>query len=109
MVGTCHLYLVRVIARNTLVEFGNKHPEASVALERWYKLVRATRWTSTDEVKKPAPKCKALNRERVRFQVAGGNYRLVVAFDFVWQAALVKFIGTHAEYDRVDALTVSLL
>jgi HTH-type transcriptional regulator / antitoxin HigA len=48
-----------------------------------------------------------LNRERVRFEVAGGNYRLVVAFDFLRQIAFVKFIGTHAEYDRIDALTVS--
>ena len=44
-----------------------------------------------------------LNRERVRFEVAGGNYRLVVAFDFRRQVAFVKFIGTHAKYDRIDA------
>jgi len=67
---------MRVIARNTLVEFWKGHPEARVALERW-------------------------------FEVAGGNYRLVVAFDFRRQVAFVKFIGTHAEYDRIDALTVS--
>ena len=79
-----------------------------MALERWLKRVRAARWTSTDDVQRAAPKCKALNRERVRFEVAGGNYRLVVAFDFRRQAAFVKFIGTHAECDRVDALTVSL-
>lgn len=48
-----------------------------------------------------------LNRERVRFEVAGGNYRLVVAFDFRRQVAFVKFIGTHAEYNRIDALTIS--
>ena len=48
-----------------------------------------------------------LNRERVRFDVVGGNYRLVVVFDFRRQVAFVKFIGTHAEYDRIDALTVS--
>jgi mRNA interferase HigB len=48
-----------------------------------------------------------LNRERARFEVAGGNYRLVVAFDFRRQVAFVKFIGTHAEYDRIDALSVS--
>jgi mRNA interferase HigB len=59
-------------------------------------------------VQRAAPKCKALNGERVRFEVAGGNYRLVVAFDFRRQAAFTKFIGAHAEYDRVDALTVSL-
>jgi mRNA interferase HigB len=64
-------------------------------------------WTSTDDVQTAAPKAKVLSRERVRFEVAGGNYRLVVAFDFRRQIAFVKFIGTHAEYDRVDALTVS--
>jgi mRNA interferase HigB len=98
---------MRVIARNTLVGCWNKHPEAKVALERWYRLVRAAHWTSTDEVQRAAPKSKVLNRERVRFEVAGGNYRLVVAFDFRRQVAFVKFIGTHAEYDRIDALTIS--
>ena len=98
---------MRVIARNTLVDFWNRRPEAKVALERWYKLVRAARWISTDEVQRAAPKSKVLNRERVRFEVGGGKYRLVVAFDFHRQAAFVKIIGTHAEYDRVDVLTIS--
>ena len=98
---------MRVVARNTLVGFWRTHPETKVALERWLKRVRAAHWTSTDDVQRAAPKCKALNGERVRFEVAGGNYRLVVAFDFRRQAAFVKFIGTHAEYDRVDALRVS--
>ena len=99
---------MRVIARNTLVGFWSAHPETKVALERWLKRVRTAHWTSTDEIQKAAPKCKALNRERVRFEVLGGNYRLVVAFDFRRQAAFIKFIGTHAEYDRVNALTLSL-
>ena len=85
----------------------DRHPEAKVSLERWYKLVRAAHWASTDEVQKTAPKAKVLNRDRVRFEVAGGNYRLVAAFDFRRQIAFVKFIGTHAEYDRIDALSVS--
>ena len=54
-----------------------------------------------------APSAKVLNRERVRFEIAGGNYRLVAAFDFRRQIAFVKFIGTHAEDDRIDALTAS--
>jgi mRNA interferase HigB len=57
-----------------------------------------------DEVQSAAPKSKVLNRERARFEVAGGNYRLVVAFDFRRQVAFVEFIGTHAEYDRIDCL-----
>ena len=99
---------MRVIARNTLVGFWNAHPKTKVALERWLKRVKAARWISVYEVQRAAPKCKALNGERVRFEVAGGNYRLVVAFDFRRQAAFIKFMGAHAEYDHVDALTVSL-
>jgi mRNA interferase HigB len=98
---------MRVIARSTLVDFWGEHPEAKVALERWYKRVKAAHWTSTDEVQRAAPRCKVIDRERVRFDVARGNYRLVVAFDFRRQTVFVKFIGTHAEYDRIDARTVS--
>ena len=98
---------MRVIARNVLVSFWGKHPKAKVSLERWHTIVRAAQWTSTDEVQKAAPKAKVLNRERVRFEAAGGNYRLVAAFDFRRQIAFVKFIGTHSEYDSVDVLTVS--
>ena len=64
---------MRVIARNVLVSFWGKHPEAKVSLERWHTIVRAAQWTSTDEVQKAAPKAKVLNRERVRFEVAGGT------------------------------------
>ena len=100
-------WVMRVIARNTLVNFWIMHPEAKVALERWYKLIKAAHWASTDDVQRAAPKSKVLNRERIRFEVARGNYRMVVSFDFRRQIAFVKFIGSHAEYDRIDALTVS--
>ena len=61
-----------------------------------------------DEVRRAVPNAKVLNRERVRFTVAGGNYRLIAAFDFLRQIVYVKFLGTHAEYDSIDALTVSM-
>jgi mRNA interferase HigB len=98
---------MRVIARNVLVTFWGKHPDAKVSPERWHAIVRAAQWKSTDEVQKAAPKAKVLNARRVRFEVAGGNYRLVAAFDFRRQIAFVKFIGAHADYDRIDPLTVS--
>jgi mRNA interferase HigB len=98
---------MRVTARNVLAGFWAVQPEAKVSLERWYRLVRAAHWASTDEVRKTAPNAEVLDRERVRFEIAGGNYRLVAAFDFRRQIAFVKFIGSHAEYDRIDALTAS--
>lgn len=99
---------MRVIARNTLVEYGEKHPRSRPSLDHWYRLAGAATWSSTQEVAATFSKAKVLNAERVRFEVQGGSHRLIVAFDFGRQLAFVKFIGTHAEYDRVDALTVSL-
>jgi mRNA interferase HigB len=60
-----------------------------------------------DDISRAAPKSKVLNRDRARFEVAGGDYRLIAAFDFRRQIAFVKFIGTHAEYNAIDALTVA--
>src|SRR5438105_419117 len=93
---------MRVIARNVLAAFWGKPPETQVSLERWYRLTKAAHWTSMDDVRAAAPKAKVLNRERARFEVAGGSYRLVVAFDFRRQIAFVKFVGTHADIDGVS-------
>ena len=98
---------MRVIARKVLLAYARVLPETSVPLERWYRLVKAANWTSMDDIRHAAPRSKVLNRDRVRFEVAGGNYRLVAAFDFRRQIVFVKFVGSHAEYDVIDALTVA--
>ena len=59
------------------------------------------------DIRRAAPKSKVLNRDRVRFEVVGGDYWLIAAFDFRRQIAFVKCVGSHAEYDAVDALTVA--
>ena len=74
----------------------------------WPRVAKAATWQNAAEVQAAFFKAKALNGERVRFEIAGGDFRLIVAFDFPRQIAFVKFIGTHAEYDEIDALTVSL-
>lgn len=99
---------MRLIARSTLVEFGEKHPETRASLGHWMGVARAAEWTNAADVQASFSKAKALNGERVRFEVAGGDYRMVVAFDFRRRIAFVKFVGTHADYDRIDALTVKL-
>lgn len=98
---------MRVIARHTLLRFADRHPEARPAAERWHAIVKGARWASMDDIQAAFSGAKVLNADRVRFEIAGGNYRLVVAFDFRRQVAYIKFIGTHQNYDRVDALTVS--
>lgn len=98
---------MRIIARSTLVAFWERHPETRAPLEHWERVVKASHWASIQEAQATFSKAKALNGERVRFEIHGGDYRLIVAFNFGLQIAFVKFIGTHAEYDRIDALTVS--
>jgi mRNA interferase HigB len=98
---------MRIVARNTVVAYWTKHPETKAALEHWLAVTNEAAWASGNEVMSDFSKAKVLNRERVRFEIAGGDYRMVVAFHYRLQIAWIKFIGTHAEYDRIDALTVS--
>ena len=98
---------MRVIARSSLAAYWVLHPETMRALSQWYRLVSAADWKSTSEVAHGIGSAKVLNRERVRFAVRGGSHRLIASFDFQHGIAYVKFVGTHAEYDRIDALTVA--
>lgn len=98
---------MRIISRKVLVDFAVDHPQAKPSLEHWERLTKSASWATVQEVTAAFSQSKGLNHERVRFKVQGGNYRLIVAFDFDRQAAFIKFVGTHAEYDLIDALTVS--
>ena len=99
---------MRLIAWNTLKAYGEQHHRAAVSLARLRVLIEAAAWATTDEVLAAASKAKVCGPSRVRFEVDGGNFRLIIAFNFARQIAFVKFVGTHAEYDRVDAATVNL-
>lgn len=99
--------VVRIIARRTLIAYAERHPQARPTLMRWASAIEAGAWETMDELGRSFSGAIVLNGERARFEVAGGNFRLIAAFDLRRQIAFVKFIGTHAEYDRVDALTVS--
>jgi mRNA interferase HigB len=103
-----HIHAMRIIAWSVLSAYADRHPETKVPLHRWRTLVKAANWSSMDDVRLAAPNAKILNGERARFEIAGGHFRMVVAFDFGRCIAFIKFVGTHAEYDRIDALTVAI-
>ena len=99
---------MRLISRNTLTAYAAKHPATEPSLRYWRIAVERPAWKTSQEAQAAFPKAKVLNAERVRYEIAGGDYRLIAAFDYKKQIAWVKFIGTHAEYDKIDALIVSL-
>jgi mRNA interferase HigB len=98
---------MRIIARHTLIEFGETNPNAQAALDHWYRVAKAARWTTMQDATAAFSKAKAVGPDRVRYDVGGGAFRLICAIDFRRQVVFVKFLGTHAEYDAVDAATVA--
>lgn len=98
---------MRLIARSTLVTFWDAHPETKASLKHWIAVTSQSQWKNTSEVQASFSKAKVLNGERVRFEIVGGNYQLIVAFKCEAKIAFVKFIGTHKQYDAINALTIS--
>jgi len=87
---------MRIVSQNQLQAFWERHPETETSLRLWLAVARMARWTSTAEVQARWPKAKVLNGERVRLEIAGGDYRLIAAIQFQAQIVWVKFIGSHA-------------
>lgn len=97
---------MNVIKRSTLESFWRRHPETEQPLKEWFRIVRSSHWTQPTDALRLFPKAKVLNAERIRFEICGGRYRLIVAFKWGAGIAFLKFVGTHAAYDRINALTV---
>jgi mRNA interferase HigB len=71
-----------MIAIGNLKDFSSKHPETKSSLERWVSVVKQGNWKTSGEVQSAFSKSKVLNSDRIRFEVNGGDYRLIAAFDF---------------------------
>ena len=99
---------MRLIAWKTLSTYADRHPRTKVALQRWASIVYDGAWRSMADIAASFSGAKTVSADRVRFEIDGGNHRLIVAFNLRRQIAFVKFIGTHAEYDRIDAATVEM-
>lgn len=98
---------MRVIAKRTLREFWAIHPDAQNPLEAWHLEVQKASWAMPQQIKEQFGAASILKGGRVVFNIGGNKYRLVVAVDFGRQACFVKFIGTHAQYDQINAETVN--
>ena len=94
---------MRIIAKRTLREFWVQHREAEGPLKAWYHEVNLAMWSKSRDVKARYPKATIVSNERVIFDICNNKYRLVVAINYDFHIVYTRFIGTHAEYDRIDA------
>ena len=93
---------MRVIAVRTLRDFWNEYPDAEQPLRAWYREAKAAVWATPHDVKAMYRSASVVGGNRVVFNIAGNKYRLVVRCNYHYQIAYVRFVGTHAEYDRID-------
>lgn len=99
---------MRVIAIATLRAFWMRHPDAEQSLKSWHEEALAANWAQPADIKAQYRSASILKNRRVVFNVKGDDYRLIVAVAYNLQVVYIKFIGTHKEYDAVDAETVDI-
>jgi mRNA interferase HigB len=99
---------MQVIARRTLKKIWARHPRAEGPIRAWLAMAASAHWASPAEIKRQfGNTVDFVGDNRVIFDLGGNKYRLVVHVSFAFGRVLVKFIGTHAEYDRIDPETIS--
>ena len=97
---------MRIIAKRTLRDFSIKHADSEQQLKAWYRETEKTEWENVNDLKNDYPSASILQDNRIVFNIKGNNYRLIVKFSFEYQICWIRFIGTHAEYDKIDANTI---
>ena len=95
-----------VISKTILVEFGGKHADSVEALNKWYEVSKQASWKSLSDVKKSFNSVDYVGNDRYVFNVKGNKYRLVAMMFFDIRTVFIRFVGTHAEYNKVDCTEI---
>ena len=97
---------MNIISKRTLVQFYEKHPQAKTPLEVWHQDVKKVEWKTPDDIKRVYSSASFLEDNRVVFNIKGNDYRLVAIVIFVSKKVYIRFIGTHATYDKTNCLSI---
>jgi mRNA interferase HigB len=95
--------VLRIISKKILREFWIVHPDCEQALKSWYQEADEATWKNPNELKFEYPSASILNNNRVVFNIKGNNYRIIVKINYDYQMLWIRFVGTHSEYDKIDA------
>ena len=94
---------MHVISRKTLLNYWRTHPVVEGSLKAWFKEAEHAAWKSFNDVHERYPAASLLTDNRVVFNIKGNDYRLVVKINYSIGVIYIRFIGTHAEYNQIDA------
>jgi mRNA interferase HigB len=99
---------MNIYNRSSIIAFYKKHPDCKATLERWYHDVESKVWRKPGDVTADFTTARTVRNNRAIFKINENDYRLIVEINYRKGWVFIKFIGTHAEYDRVDAATINL-
>lgn len=99
-------YMKRIFAKSTLREFWEKFPDTEQYLKTWYDTAMSSDWKSPSDVKRAYANASILKNSRIVFNIKGNSYRMVTKFNYEKQWIFIRFIGSHKEYDLIDANTI---
>ena len=94
---------MRIIAISTLRNFWEANKDAEGPLKAWYQEAKLSDWATPHQIKAMYGSASILGNNRIVFNIAGNKYRLIVKFNYPYRIGYIRFIGAHAEYDRIDA------
>ena len=94
---------MRIIKRATLRDFWEANADAEQPLKAWFQEVKCADWETPHDVKAVYRNASVIGDSRIVFNIAGNKYRLIVKFNYPYRIGYIRFIGTHAEYDDIDA------
>jgi mRNA interferase HigB len=97
---------MRVISRKILRQFWERHPEARQTLQAWYLDVKHANWNKPSDIKNVYRNASFLSNNRVVFNIKGNTYRVIVVVLYKHRQVYIRFVGTHKEYDRINAETI---
>lgn len=96
----------RIFSKSTLKHYWEEHKDLEQYLKTWYDTVMNADWHTPSDVKKTYATASILKDSRIVFNIKGNSYRLIAKFNFEKQWVFIRFIGTHKEYDKVDANSI---
>src|SRR5687767_5398748 len=95
-----------ILSKTIINEFITREPQTADALLHWYKVVKAADWSKFQDVKKTFNSVDAVANNRFIFNIKGNSYRLIAVIHFDLRTLYIVFLGSHSEYDKIDASTI---
>ena len=94
---------MRVFAKRTLREFWARYKDSEEQLKTWFHDAESSSWRKPSDIKQDYPSASILQNNRMCFNIKGNTYRLIVRINYDYGVVWIRFVGTHAEYDKIDA------